>query len=242
MNGVNRFFSIKLCFVVLFVLIVSGMSVSLFYKGMFYIHKLDNFAIVPPPELGSVIYQKDSQEYIRGYAMRGSPRWKEAIFDASYRNFDKRVSKALGIQITERTTPAIYQMLRIIQKSSNTVVGKIKRDYNRTRPYIVYKHLDCVSNGKDGSKQSSSYPSGHATFAWASGLALSAINPKHRQEIMHHAFDYGQSRVICGSHWQSDVDEGRNVGEAIYSELEKHPEFTDIMRQAKDEFESAKRN
>ncbi|TBL56452.1 hypothetical protein [Hafnia paralvei] len=61
-------------------------------------------------------------------------------------------------------------------------------------------------------------------------MALSDIDSKQREEIMHQASDYSQSRVVCGSHWQSDVDEGKKVGEAIYSELKKHTEFTDVMQ------------
>lgn len=57
---------------------------------------------------------------------------------------------------------------------------------------------------------------------------------------MQKAKDYGQSRIICGSHWQSDVDAGEKVGAALYAALKNHREFVEAMNEAKDELRETK--
>lgn len=173
--------------------------------------------------------------------MRSSSRWLVAIDDVPYRQFDKRVSEELGIQITKKKTPSIYRLLRIIQKSSLRVVDKYKETYKRVRPYVYYSSEDCVSNRND-ENASWSYPSGHATFSWAASLALSELSTDNKQGIMQKAKEYGQSRVICGSHWQSDVDVGQKIGSALYTTLKKRPEFVKAMAEAKVELQAAKEN
>ena len=37
--------------------------------------------------------------------------------------------------------------------------------------------------------------------------------------ILQRGIAFGQSRVICGAHWQSDVDAGRLVGSAAVAKL-----------------------
>jgi membrane-associated phospholipid phosphatase len=36
-------------------------------------------------------------------------------------------------------------------------------------------------------------------------------------------FGFGESRVICGYHWQSDVDAARIVGSAVVATLHTNP-------------------
>ena len=53
-----------------------------------------------------------------------------------------------------------------------------------------------------------------------------------------HAF--GQSRVICGVHWQSDVDNGRVMGAAAIARLHADPRFTAQAALARGEIEAAR--
>ena len=48
----------------------------------------------------------------------------------------------------------------------------------------------------------------------------------------------GQSRVICGYHFQSDVDAGRLVGSAVVARLHANNEFMAQLNKAKQEFAS----
>lgn len=222
-----------------FLVVILGVVAGL--KKDFYIEDVGSINLPSPPMYGSELFKIDEQEYSLGRSMQGSSRWQMAIDDASYRQFDKHMSEELGIQITKNKTPSIYRLLRIIQKSSLRVVDKYKAVYKRPRPYVYYDSADCVAN-KNGENASWSYPSGHASFSWAAALALSELNPDDEKGIMKKATEYGQSRVICGSHWQSDVDAGQKVGSTLYAALKEHPEFVDVMVDAEVELRSAKEN
>ena len=47
---------------------------------------------------------------------------------------------------------------------------------------------------------------------------------------------YGESRVIAGAHWQSDVDMTRLAAAIAYSRLQAIPAFRSQMELAKGEF------
>ena len=54
-------------------------------------------------------------------------------------------------------------------------------------------------------------------------------------------YDFGQSRVICGVHWQSDVDAGRLIGAAVVARLHADPVFRVQLDEAKRELAAARR-
>jgi acid phosphatase (class A) len=47
---------------------------------------------------------------------------------------------------------------------------------------------------------------------------------------------YGESRVIVGAHWQSDVDAGRLAAAAAYARMHTSERFLEQMRRARQEF------
>jgi acid phosphatase (class A) len=62
------------------------------------------------------------------------------------------------------------------------------------------------------------------------------INPERADEIFVRAMQYGESRVIAGAHWQSDVDMTRIAAAIAYSRLQTIPAFRINMDIAKREF------
>lgn len=86
-----------------------------------------------------------------------------------------------------------------------------------------------------------SWPSGHSAAGWAWGLVLAEINPARATELMTRGLSYGQSRVICDAHWQSDVDAGRIMGAATVASLHGNPAFLADLAAAKEEVKAAQR-
>ena len=82
-------------------------------------------------------------------------------------------------------------------------------------------------------KDNGSYPSGHAAVGWAWALILSEIAPARNDAILARGRAFGQSRVICNVHWQSDVIEGRFIGAAVVARLHADPEFRTELKSAK---------
>jgi acid phosphatase (class A) len=55
------------------------------------------------------------------------------------------------------------------------------------------------------------------------------------EAILSCGYSYGQSCVICGVHWQSDVTAGRVIGAAVVAMLHSDPVFSAQLAAAKEE-------
>ena len=65
---------------------------------------------------------------------------------------------------------------------------------------------------------------------------LTEINPERADTILARGMMYGESRVIVGAHWQSDVDAGRLAAAAAYARMHTSERFLEQMRLARQEF------
>ena len=61
---------------------------------------------------------------------------------------------------------------------------------------------------------SPSYPSGHTTYAYTGALVLAIMVPERYQELITRAAEYGNDRILVGSHYAMDVLAGRTL--ALY--------------------------
>ena len=68
-------------------------------------------------------------------------------------------------------------------------------------------------------------------------LLMMEINPDRANEIMARGYQYGESRVIVGAHWQSDVDAGRLVASVAYAKMHTSDAFLKQMAKARKEFQ-----
>lgn len=80
-----------------------------------------------------------------------------------------------------------------------------------------------------------SYPSTHAAVGWAWALILSEIAPDQTDSILARGRAFGQSRVVCNVHWESDVIEGRFIGAAAVARLHSDSTFLADLEAAKAE-------
>ena len=85
-------------------------------------------------------------------------------------------------------------------------------------------------------RNTGSYPSGHSATGWGIALVLSEINPARQEEILKRGYEIGESRVIAGFHYQSDVDNARLAGSAAVARLHADKSFMKQLQKAKDEF------
>jgi acid phosphatase (class A) len=88
---------------------------------------------------------------------------------------------------------------------------------------------------KDGA-----YPSGHAALGWAWGLILAGLAPDKANALLQRGHAFGDSRMVCGVHWQSDIEAGRVVGAAAVARLQADPVFQAQTQLARAEIASAR--
>lgn len=96
--------------------------------------------------------------------------------------------------------------------------------------------MTCNPEQQEELSTNGSYPSGHTAIGWATALVLAEVNPDRQNEILKRGFEMGQSRVICGYHFQSDVDAARIVASAVVARLHANDAFVKQLNKAKDEF------
>ncbi|BDH44848.1 non-specific acid phosphatase [Salmonella enterica subsp. enterica serovar Choleraesuis] len=193
----------------------------------------------PPPVADSPEFNRDKSAYQDGYGMKGSERWKQATDDADLHvpNIAKIFSEPLGVTISAESTPTLYKMLGYILVDTGDYATKTaKEHYMRQRPFVYFHHHTCQPESEEAAlRANGSYPSGHTADAQTIGLMLSQLRPERAADIMKRSYEFGQSRVICGAHWQSDVDAGRVVGAVEYARLQSIPEFRGMLDEAQSE-------
>jgi acid phosphatase (class A) len=117
---------------------------------------------------------------------------------------------------------------------------RAKNHYQRLRPFAVNKDGICTRDDEYVPKKNDSFPSSHASIGWAWALILTEIAPDRADAILARGYAFGQSRVICGVHWQSDVTAGRTVGAAVVARLHAEPEFRTQLEAARTELAAAR--
>jgi acid phosphatase (class A) len=119
------------------------------------------------------------------------------------------------------------------------VLNAAKNAYVRTRPYVVDRNvLQCDDPGPNNGA-SPSYPSGHAGMGWGWALALAELIPSKADAIVLRGFDFGQSRIICGFHYPTDIEAGRLAASAVMARLHAEASFMRDMAAAKRELARA---
>ena len=192
-----------------------------------------------PPAPGSSQFMYDISQYYWGKDQRNdSLRAQKAIREAAYeiKDMAAQFSDAFGMEISEEKTPAIY---KVIQRGVETIrlsATNPKATYMRTRPYVYFSEPTLVPQDEEELRTNGSYPSGHTIKAWGMALVLCEINPDAQDALYKLGYEWGQSRVIAGFHWQSDVDASRLLAAACYSRLHTNKAFLDDMKAAQKEF------
>jgi acid phosphatase (class A) len=183
----------------------------------------DSLALLPPPPgAGSAAMALDEDVSQKSLALRATLRGALATEDAdlTFPHVAGTFSCALNAPITEQDTPRLYRLMERSLVDAINSTNSAKTHYLRARPYLVNKIPPCAPPGSIGS-----YPSGHATTGWAWALIISEIAPERVDAILARGRAFGQSRLICNAHWDSDVVEGRFMGSSTVASLHADPEF-----------------
>lgn len=198
----------------------------------------------PPPDAASVQFLYDRARYDWGKSMRNTPRGEQAFQDAHVEGdgVPNAFSEAFGIEISKENTPEIYTLVIGMREDAGDLATRAAKNYyNRTRPYAYYGEDTCNPEQQAELSTNGSYPSGHTSIGWATALVLSEINPDRIDEILERGYQMGESRVICGYHFQSDVDAGRIVAAGAVARLHADDGFNKQLEKAKKEFASLKK-
>ena len=195
----------------------------------------------PPPAPGSPGEALDRAAFFATRRLKGTPRWGLATEDARYSPKDLLAGFAcvLGVRLQETSAPTLLRLLNRLRSDVGESVEPAKSYYKHPRPFVGTGQPICEDE-RDYLKPSFSYPSGHATLSWASGLVLAELVPELSTPLMARARAYGESRVVCGVHTVSDVEAGRTVGAVLVAALHASDAFKADLEGARREVVAAR--
>ena len=181
----------------------------------------------PPPAAGSAALAMDQAVSRHSLPLRGTPLWTLAAEDADLRfpHAAGAFSCALNAPVSEQETPNLYRLLRRSLTDAGLSTYAAKDHYSRARPFTVNNQPICTPAEETHLRTDGSYPSGHTTVGWAWALILTEIAPDKADAILARGRAFGQSRVVCNVHWESDLIEGRFMAAATVARLHADPNF-----------------
>lgn len=123
--------------------------------------------------------------------------------------------------LTPAQVEALAPFFEQIRNDSDYFIQRLKVERARKRPFQYIKDLEpCVTR-----EMSPAYPSGHATLARLYALILSDMFPAKTKELLKRSDVIAEDRVLSGMHHRSDIIAGQALGERLYKEFSKSPEF-----------------
>ena len=196
-------------------------------------------SLPPPPDTIGIDFAHDIMRYMWGKMQRNdSVRASIAYHDAPW-DFDSLFAQfyvPFGLVISKEDTPEIYKYLVNSLSTIDQMRVEPKAYYHRKRPFERFREHILTEYEEAYLSGEGSYPSGHSQRGYAVALLLSELNPANVDTIMARGYMYGESRVIVGAHWQSDVDASRLAAAMGMARLHTSPEFLAQLGKAQDEF------
>ena len=191
-----------------------------------------------PPAFDSPEFANDMMRFSWGKQQRLDPeRAAIAKRDAvwSYEALLAEFSVPFGLEISAENTPEIWKLMVTSLTTTDAMRVAPKAYYHRQRPFERFEDK-MLTDEEDELTGEGSYPSGHTMRGWTAALLLAEVNPAAADTIFARGWMYGESRVIVGAHWQSDVDASRVAASIAYSALHGSAEFRTQMAMAQAEY------
>nr|WP_254057981.1 phosphatase PAP2 family protein [Komagataeibacter saccharivorans] len=190
----------------------------------------------PPPGPDTAQRAADASIYGATRVLENTPRWKLAQADNrdTPAHMVSAFSCAVGFTLPPERLPELVGLFTRLEHRLTPAVQAEKKLWNRPRPFTEAELPRCIPL-RAQLRQDPSYPSLHATLGWVAGLILADILPERTAWIMQRARVFGESRVVCGVQWQSDVAAGWMNGGVLYSAMEQDEGFRQEMDKARAE-------
>jgi acid phosphatase (class A) len=147
--------------------------------------------------------------------------------------------EALGFEPeSDPELPALQKLAGRVEDDVRLHVRAAKKRFRRLRPYEIESRLDpCIDDVRDDL----SYPSGHAAFAWAMFYLLEEMVPERRTALQARAAEFARQRMICGVHFPSDLEAGREAAGRLMDSMARIPKFREDLHAAAVELRTALR-
>ena len=201
----------------------------------------DTVAILPSPPVDPSTQQAaDQATFAATRGLNGSGRWALATRDANLAEaaLADDFSCAAGVRLTPASVPSLFRIMDRAKADVSIVYSKPKQHYNRRRPFVGNDAPICVPRDP-GLAGNGSYPSGHTTIGDALALILAEAAPDRAGPILSRGRAFGESRVICGVHWATDVEAGFLAASTAVASMQSSADFRADIESLRHEIASA---
>ena len=221
----------------------------------------DSIHLLPPPPAADSAAQRQDVDGVVSAQKAASPeRVKRAEDDAKVDI--AHFAPVLAPNFSFDGVPGVVAFFRKVGNDTRTPVNMAKDCWERKRPFLADTRVHPPGTMQQETANrpgapventaphdaaspclpveptppfSYSYPSGHSTFGAMTAILLANMVPEKRGELFARGWDYGQSRVIGGVHFPSDVESGRIEATAMVALMMQNPDFRNDFAAARAE-------
>ncbi len=199
----------------------------------------------PAPATDSLSQAADIEAFFATRDLIGTPRGEEAHADdvvGPAESVALRFTYLMGVTLDRKNAPNLMHMMDRLRADEQALMAPVKKDVakgGRHRPFVEYPGrptcpLEFATLGQTGS-----YPSGHSGLGWLWGATLAELAPQYADVLLARGIAFGESRVVCGFHYPSDVVAGRLATAALLQRVHGDPQFLKDLALARKEVAAA---
>lgn len=202
----------------------------------------------PPPAPGSEAERKDVETVAALRAASSPERIALAQKDATDGLMAFATTLAPGFDFAK--VPDVEAFFRKVGRDVQFATALGKDCWERPRPFVLDSNIHPPGTMKEDTLQrpgakntaphgpgspcpalnpspqySYSYPSGHSTFGAMTAILLSDMVPEKRTELYARGWQFGESRIVGGVHYPTDVDAGRIDATALVAVMMRNADF-----------------
>jgi acid phosphatase (class A) len=194
-----------------------------------------------PPAEDSMANAADVEAFLSTRSLIGTARAEEAHADDVVKPAEAvavRFSYVMGVTLDRKNAPRLMHMMDLVRNDAEWLVLPVKKPVaggGRRRPFIDYPKLPTCPLVNEALGTTGAYPSGHAMTGWLWGSILAELAPQFADALLARGVAFGDSRVVCGFHYPSDITAGRLAAAALLARLHADPRFAADLAQARRE-------
>ncbi len=183
---------------------------------------LDGAALVgPSPALGSA---RDAADRLAMHPSVSEERLAQARADQPWSPW-VALGPVLGPDFTEARLPRTARVFADVLTGLGPAIGAAKAAYARRRPFLDMANVTQCDAPDAALAASGAYPSGHGAGGWAWALVMAELLPARADAFLQRGRDYGDSRVVCGFHYPSDIESSRVLAAGVIARLHANADF-----------------
>ena len=216
----------------------------------------------PPPLTGSEAERRDIEAVVQLQDSSSPERIKLAEQDST--NGMNAFQTVLGPSFELNRLPIVAAFLGKVGRDTQFATAMGKDCWERPRPFVLDSRVHPPGTMEEQTLNrlgqpnraphdasspcpplmpapaySYSYPSGHSTFGAMSAILLADMVPEKRRELYARGWQFGESRVVGGVHYPSDVEAGRIDATAMVALMMLNHDFQSDLAAARAELRAA---